>query len=119
MNAPVVRHKGCFGQNDHPGNTNHAESKREPEPPQGLGHLDEEIGEFQSLCRGLPGHVDFEHVGQQGLGDVGGDAAEEDEEGEEVFDVEPEGGEEWHFADPVSEDGEGEVSEAVEDDYKD
>ena len=119
VNAPVVWHERCFRQYNHAGNTNHTKGKREPEPSQRLGHLDKEIGEFQSLRRGLPGHVDFKHVGQQGLGDVGGDAAEEDEEGEEVFDVEPKGREECHFADAVAENGEGEISEAVEDDDED
>ena len=55
-------------------------------------------------------------MGQQGFRDVDGDAAEEDEEHEEPFEVLAEGAEEGAFADPVAHGGEGDVAEAVEDD---
>ncbi|TGO72459.1 hypothetical protein BELL_0452g00050 [Botrytis elliptica] len=42
---------------------------------------------FDFFGRGAPGHVDFEEMAEQGLGDVHGEAAEEDGHEEEPFEV--------------------------------
>ncbi len=55
---------------------------------------------------------------QQGLGNVDGDATEEDEEHKEPFEVFAKRAEERSFTDTVPHGREGDVAETVEDDYE-
>ena len=87
VDVPAIRDEIPYRQDDHTGHENYAKGKAEPEPPQGPWHLDEEIGEFECLRGGAPGHVDLEHVREQGLGDVNGYATQEDKEHEKPFEV--------------------------------
>ena len=74
-------------QEDHANDPDEGESDTELEFLEHLGHLDEEIGKLGFLGGGAPGHVDFEHVREQGLGHVEGQAAKEDAEHEDPFEV--------------------------------
>lgn len=87
MNVPGKGNEGRVGHDNQPCNANDGEGHAEPEVLEHLGHLDEEVGELEFLCRCAPRHVDLEHVREDGFGDVNGDAAEEDEEHKEPLEV--------------------------------
>lgn len=76
--TPVVGNEGGLGENDHDGDEGAREDHGELELLEHLGHLDEEVGELGLLGRGTPGHVDLEHMRQQGLRHVQRKTAEED-----------------------------------------
>ena len=124
-------------QKDHTDDTDNRKSDTELEFLEHLGHLDEEIGKLGFLGGGAPGHVDFEHVREQGLGHVEGQAAEEDAEHEDPFEVFEDCGTERGqlrgvrekdgtrkltsiakrpLADTIAHDGQGDVAQTVEDD---
>lgn len=86
-NLPRIRHKGRQSEHDHARDTHEREGEAELELLDDLGHLDEEVGEFGFLGRRAPGHVDFEHVRQEGRRHVEGETAEEDGEHEDPFEV--------------------------------
>ena len=106
-----------LGHDDQAGHGDDGEGHAEPEVLEDLGHLDEEVGELEFFRRRAPRHVDLEHVREDGLGDVDGDAAEEDEEHEEPLEVLGERGQEVALARPVAERRERDVAERVEDDH--
>jgi hypothetical protein len=68
VDAPEGRGDG--GEADHAGAADDAEEEGEFELLQQLRHLFEEGRVFNLLGRRAPGHVDGEHVGEEGLADV-------------------------------------------------
>lgn len=114
LDVPPIRNERRYCQDDHTHNTHDRKCDAELEPLQHLWHLDEEVGEFSFLGRRTPCHIDFEHVGQQGLRDVQGEAAEEDGEHEDPFEVFDQGAEEGAIADAVAHHCESDVSKTVE-----
>lgn len=84
---PTIRHKVRDSEHYHSRPHNNTKAKAEPKFAQGLGYLDEEVGELKCLGRSAPGHVDLEHVGQQRLGHVDGQPAQEDAEHEHPLEV--------------------------------
>lgn len=85
--APTVRNERGLGQDDHAGDTEERKGEAELEFLDDFGHFDEEVGEFGFFGRGAPGHIDFEHVREEGGGDVEGETTEEDAEHEDPFEV--------------------------------
>ncbi len=85
IDAPKRRRDG--GQTDHARGAQEAEQKREFEFLEEFGNFLEEGGILDFLGRGAPAHVDGEHVAEQGLADVQGEAAEEDGEQEDPLEV--------------------------------
>ena len=100
---------------DQHGRPDNADGKRELEPLDDARNLLEECDIFRFLGRGAPRHVDAEHVREDGLRDVHGDATEEDRQERDPGEVLQEGGEERFLADAVTKDGESDVSERGED----
>lgn len=86
-NLPVRWDEVCRGEEDHADDADQGEEHAELELLEHLGHLDEEVGEFGFLGRRPPRHVDLEHVGQERLRDVQGQAAQEDTQHEGPFEV--------------------------------
>ena len=88
-NHPVIRHHPSQprSQRNHHRNGDQRKGHAELEPFQDQGHFLEEGGGGDLLGGGAPGHVVAEHVGDQGGGDVEGEAAEEDGEHEGPFKV--------------------------------
>lgn len=97
---PKVRHE--MRQHDHHGGRREAEEQGPLELLQNLGHLLEEGGVLGLLGGGAPGHVDAEHVADDGLGDVQADAAEEDGEDGDPAQVLEDGADEVLLADAVA-----------------
>lgn len=89
INMPIIRDPliGRQSQKDHPRDTNQRKEHAEFEALRDFGDFDEEIRGFDFFGRGAPGHVVAEHVGEEGGGDVEGEAAEEDAEEEGPFEV--------------------------------
>jgi hypothetical protein len=85
LNPPLPRHH----RRAHNHHGHHAEAKyeREFEALEQPRDFFEKGDVLDFLGRGAPGHVDFEEVAEEGLGDVEGDAAEEDGEEKEPFEV--------------------------------
>lgn len=102
IDAPSIRDKRSLGQDDDAGDTDGRESQRVLEGLEHAGDLDPEVGGFGFFARGAPCHVNLEHVCEESLRDVQGEAAEEDGEHEEPFEVLEEGAEEGLFAYAVS-----------------
>lgn len=70
----------CVDATEDQGRHEGAKDEYELEPAGDDGEFDEEGGVGDLLGGGAPAHVDGEHVGQERLGDVHGDAAEKNEE---------------------------------------
>ena len=87
LNLPIRRDEIARRKHDHARQTEHGEEHAELEFLEHFGHLDEEVGELGFFGGGAPGHVDLEHVREEGLRDVEGEAAEEDAEHECPFEV--------------------------------
>ena len=88
MPVPLEDAVGGGSQEDHAGDAEEGEDHAEFELAGDLGDLEEEVGGFDFLGRGAPGHVVAEHVGEEGGRDVEAEAAEEDAEEEGPFEVE-------------------------------
>ena len=116
-NHPTIRNERAKRQDENGRNANEADRKTIFEPLEHARHFDEEVGELCFLGRCAPLHVVLEHVGEQGRGDVEREAAKEDGEHEDPFEVFEEGGEEGVRAEAVAKEGEGDVAQACEDDY--
>jgi hypothetical protein len=87
LNLPVGRDEGTRGEDDHADDAEDGKGHAELEALEDFGNLDEEVGEFHFFRGGAPGHVDLEHVGEEGSGDVEGEAAEEDAKHKGPFEV--------------------------------
>lgn len=70
----IITHR----QHDHGSDSENRKRERILEVLQDARDFDPEIGELGFLACGTPRHVDLEHVGQEGLRNVEGEAAEED-----------------------------------------
>jgi hypothetical protein len=66
---------------------NDREAYAKPNFSQHLQSLDEGVGKLEFLCCGTPSHVDNENVSEDRFRNMIGDAAEEDEEHEELFEI--------------------------------
>jgi len=113
---PVPRDEVRSGEDDDGEETTDGEHERVLESLKDLRYLDEEVGELGFLTRRTPCHVDFEHVGDQGLGNVERQTTKEDDEHGNPFGVLPSGVEESLLADTVTHDSQGDVTETDEDD---
>lgn len=69
----------------HESRTAEAEEEGELEALEQTWHFFEESDVFHFLSRCAPGHVNFEEMTEEGLGDVQGDATEEDCKEKEPF----------------------------------
>jgi hypothetical protein len=69
---PRERNGGHLPEDIHAGNHHARERHAEPELPQHLRHLDEEVREFQFFGRSALCHVNFEHLGEDSFGDICG-----------------------------------------------
>ena len=116
VDVPRKRNKIRLGHNHQPGHRHDGEGYAKPELLQHLRDLDEEVRKLEFLRGRAPCHVDLEHVGQDRLRHVNGDAAEEDEEHEEPLEIFDECRHEGALAGAVAEGGESNIAEAVEDD---
>jgi hypothetical protein len=114
--APGIGHIAGGGQHHHAGDAKEGKADRVLELLDHLGHLDEEVGELGLLAGGAPAHVDLEHVGEQRLGDVEGEATEEDGQHEDPLDVLEQGAEEGLLAHAVAHHRQRDVAQPVEDD---
>ena len=63
----------------HPRTHHNTRYERDPEPLDNLGHFEPKVGSFDFFFRGAPGDVVGEEVGEEGLGEVDTEAAEEEE----------------------------------------
>lgn len=88
-NMPIIRHPAIRRerQKHHPHNPNQREEHAEFKSFGDFGDFDEEIRSFDFFGGRAPGHVVADHVGEEGGGDVQGEAAEEDAEDEGPFEV--------------------------------
>lgn len=86
-NNPIMRHKTPQRQHDHSCYPSESKHHAPLEAAQDPWDLDEEVGQLGFLGGRAPGHVYFEHVGEERGGDVQGEAAEEDSEEEDPFGV--------------------------------
>lgn len=86
--APFPREHITCPYNHH-GGTQDAKHEGEFEAFEETGDFFEKRCVFDFLCCGAPRHVDFEEMAEESLGDVEGDAAEEDGQKEEPFEVFP------------------------------
>lgn len=87
LDIPTPGDELPFGHDDHADDARERKQDGVLEGPGHLRDLDEEVGEGDLLGGGAPGHVDGEHVAEEGLGDVQGHAAEEDDEHETPFEI--------------------------------
>ena len=87
LDLPIGRNEGTGGEDDHADYAQDGKGHAELEALEDLGHFDEEVGEFHFFRGRTPGHVDFEHVGEESLRHVEGETAEEDTEHEGPFEV--------------------------------
>ena len=87
LDLPIRRDEAARREQDHPNDAHAREEHAEFEFLEHFGNFDEEVGEFGFFGGSAPCHVDFEHVGQEGLGDVEGEASQEDAEHEGPFEV--------------------------------
>ena len=87
LNLPVGWDEVAGGEDDHADYAKDGKGHAEFESLKDLRHLNKEVGEFHLFRSGAPGHVDFEHVGQEGLGNVERKAAKEDAKHEGPFKV--------------------------------
>ena len=87
FDLPVRRDERAASEDDHAGDTEQGEGHAELELLEHFGHFDEEIGELGFFGGGTPGHVDFEHVGEERGRDMEREPAEEDSEHENPFEV--------------------------------
>ena len=91
-NKPIIRHPAIRRerQNHHRPYSNHCNQREKQAEFKLFGDFrdfDEEIRAFDFFGRRAPGHVVADHVGQEGGGDVEGEAPEEDAEEEGPFEV--------------------------------
>ena len=67
------------GEDDHRDGNDEADDEREPEPTKDLGDLEPEVGALDLFLRRTPGDVVRDEVGNQRLGEMDTEAAEEEE----------------------------------------
>lgn len=88
LDLPIRGHEIGRSENDHADDADKREQHAPFEALQDFGDLDEEVGELGFFGRCAPGHVDLEHVSEQGRRDVQRQTAEEDGEHESPFEIE-------------------------------
>ena len=87
LDLPVVWYEGCCGEHDHAHDAEEGKGEAELELLDDFRDFDKEVGEFGFLGGGAPGHVDFEHVGEESGGDVERKTTQENGEHENPLEV--------------------------------
>ena len=80
LDSPFGRHQAS-GEDDDGNHTQSRDHKRKPEAFEDLGDFHPEIRTLDFLLGRTPGDIVREKVGENSLGDVNGQATEEDEAG--------------------------------------
>ena len=62
----------------HPRTHHNTRHERDPKPLDNLRHFEPKVGSFDFFFRGAPGDVVGEEVGEEGMGEVHGEVAEEE-----------------------------------------
>ena len=90
FNMPIPWHPSIRRQRqeDHAGNPRQCKEHAKLESLSDFRDLDKEVRRFYFFGGGAPSHVVAEHMGENGGGDVEGEAAEEDGEKKGPFEIE-------------------------------